>query len=142
MDAFIPSPKDLDLKTALKDWRQSTAFVKFRPATIRNLGVRILMTDVVLNRIVDCAHFGKLTAVEQLLKETTWPKERVQEFGQTIITLISDHHPPAPVNTAPSVEGETQPKRSIVRCSACGLVGHNSELAGHFFPELRLTTLI
>jgi hypothetical protein len=135
MDVLNPTPKDLALKTALKDWRQSTAFLKFRPATIRNLGVRILMTDVVLNRIVDCAHFGKLTAVEQLLKETTWPRERIQEFGETIITLINDHHPPAPANTALSVEGDAQPKRSIVRCSACGVVGHNSEFVGHFLID-------
>jgi hypothetical protein len=126
LGAFDSTSKHLTLKTALKDWRQSTALIKFHPATIRNLGVRILMTDVVLYRIADCAHYGKLATVDQFLKETTWPNERVQEYGQAIIALIREHYPLAAEIPA-AMEGDGQQKRSTVRCSACGVLGHNSE---------------
>ncbi|KAF8168693.1 P-loop containing nucleoside triphosphate hydrolase protein [Pholiota molesta] len=118
------STVDFDLKDALKEWRRRTAFHKFNASTVRTLGVRILMSDNILARIVDCAHAGKLTSIEDLSKESGLAKDRINEYGEELVKLILVYHPlPAPPT---AVTDNPTRKRAPPRCRACLNVGHNS----------------
>lgn len=35
----------------------------------------LFMTWVIIERIVDCTHFNKISTVKQLIKETCWTKD-------------------------------------------------------------------
>jgi hypothetical protein len=119
---FDMTPKDTGFKQALQNWREKTAVTKFRASTIRTLGVRIFMSEQVLTRIVECAHYNKILTVEDLSKETIWDKERVTQYGEEIVNMIFFHYPPAPV-----LEREESSTRKRVKCGACGAEGHISE---------------
>ncbi|KAF9471648.1 hypothetical protein BDN70DRAFT_887875 [Pholiota conissans] len=118
------STVDFDLKNALQEWRRRTALIKFNASTVRTLGVRILMSDNILARIVDCAHAGKLTSIEDLSKESGLTKDRINEYGDELVKLILVYHPlPAPPT---AVTDNPTRKRAPPRCRACLNVGHNS----------------
>ncbi|KAF8193661.1 hypothetical protein BJ912DRAFT_924339 [Pholiota molesta] len=121
---FTMSDADRNFKTDLQTWRRHVASAKFNGPTVRTLGVRILMPDQILDRIIDCAHAGKIVNVEQLAKESGWGKERLIEFGEDLIKMILKHYPPTP---APDVAGEgVKRKRAPARCSACHEIRHKS----------------
>ena len=130
--AFDMTPEDTKLKHAIQTWRHEKANLKFRAATVRTLGIRIFMSDEVLNRIVGCAHYGKISTVDDLFKETDWTRERVSDYGEDILSLIHQHHPP--VTETPS--SESSRKHAQVRCRACKEFGHNSMYNINYFLRL------
>jgi hypothetical protein len=122
--AFDMTSQDNELKQEIQNWRHEKAVSKFRATTIRTLGVHIFMSDQVISRIVGCAHYHKISTVDDLLKETDWTRERVSEYGEDLLSIIRRQHCPpasgAEVGTGPSR------KRAQVKCSACHEFGHNS----------------
>lgn len=74
------------------------------------------MCDEVLDRIVKCAHFKKIATVEDLKKETQWP--RATELGQSVVELVLAHCP------IPAPEPLTVVKTAVRTCSQCGGTGH------------------
>ena len=122
---YVMTSQDNDLKQALEHWRHEKALSKFRATTIQTLGVRIFMSNQVISRIVGCAHYHKITTVDDLLKETDWMRERVSEYGEDILSLICQHCPPA---AETEVDSRPSRKRAQVKCSACQEFGHNSTI--------------
>lgn len=85
---------DLTLRDALHQfWKQKT-LERFGRVTLKNHGPGLIMSDEVLTRIVDCAHWGRIHSGESLAKETKWT--RVDEYGEAILKLVRDHARPAP----------------------------------------------
>jgi hypothetical protein len=82
------------------------------------------MPDQILNRIVDCAHAGKISNIEQLAKESGWTKERLAEYGEDLVKMVLEHYPPSP--PPEPAEAGTKRKRAPARCSACHELGHKS----------------
>ncbi|KAF8158138.1 hypothetical protein B0H34DRAFT_443129 [Crassisporium funariophilum] len=82
------------------------------------------MSDQVITRIVGCAHYHKISTVDNLLKETDWTRERVSEYGEDILLLIRQHFPPPASGV--DVGTGTSRKHAPVKCSACQEFGHNS----------------
>jgi len=120
--AFDMTPQDTNLKHAIQNWRHEKALSKFWATTARTLGIQIFMSNQIINCIVGCAHYGKISTVDKLLKETDWTRERVSDYGEDILSLIHQHHPPA----SETEVGPSSHKRAQVRCSACKEFGHNS----------------
>ncbi|KAJ6618412.1 hypothetical protein B0H10DRAFT_1647899, partial [Mycena sp. CBHHK59/15] len=56
------------------------------PFSFRKHGGGAIMSDEVLDRIADCAHFHKIQTTADLLKETDW--YRVTEDGTQVLALI------------------------------------------------------
>lgn len=135
---FTMSGADYTFKKDLQDWRRRAAVTKFGTPRVRTLGVRILMPEPTLNRIVDCAHAGKILNKEQLLKESGWGKERVEEFAEDVIAMIHRHYPPAPVPASGADQETTGRKRAPGRCSACHETGHISASFTQFFSLLNV----
>lgn len=99
------------------------------------------MTDALLDRIVDCAHYSKITSIDQLERETKWP--HTQELGSHVLAFIQIHFPelvlissrpstPEPqsnrLNNILNTPTRRRQKKKAVpttrKCGACELVGH------------------
>jgi len=126
---FDMTATDYNFQAALFDWRDESAPRKFSAAIIEDIGSHIFMSDEIINRIIKCAHVGKLSSLSDLHKETKWRKEWVQEFGESILALARQFYPPQPARPmdSPSNDtGATSRKRGPFKCSACGNLGHTS----------------
>lgn len=62
--------RNVDFKTALRQWRDSQALSKLGWALFDQFGGIAFMSDVILQRIVDCVHVGKITTLEALKRES------------------------------------------------------------------------
>ncbi|KAJ6562922.1 hypothetical protein B0H10DRAFT_2116636, partial [Mycena sp. CBHHK59/15] len=135
--AFKARPVDMALKNDLHLFRKERTIAVISRASFRNHGAGAIMSDEVLDRIVECAHFGKIQTTADLVKETHW--HRAAEDGAKILALIGQHHPiPVPPLTAPfnsplrattisnipvpTMPGPSTPKNR--KCRKCGLFGH------------------
>ncbi|KAJ7254282.1 P-loop containing nucleoside triphosphate hydrolase protein [Mycena rebaudengoi] len=133
--AFEAEPADTALRAALNLFRKERTIEILGRASYRIHGAGAIMSDEVLYRIVDCAHFGKIQTTADLLKETNW--HRTTDDGAKVLALITLHRPlPPPISiptTSPlraatisnNVAATSAPKKRN-KCSKCGLEGHIS----------------
>ena len=138
---YAMTPNDFKLHTALQDWRDEKTEKEFGRAHLLDLGGTLVMPNAVLDRIVDCAHHFKIDTKEDLARETRWDES--EAWGVEIVQLIRYHIPkPQPrslttlapiqpassdhdIASAPAPVGRGK-ERAKQKCSACGLLGHNS----------------
>lgn len=140
---FETTSGDRDLRTALREWRDAQALIKYGSSTCRTYGSKLLMSDEIVSRIVECAHAHKLGTLANLRKETHWRNDFVDEYGPSILALVQAHHPisapSVPSEPSTSLPGEAAPTSGVVpsapaanrkrrppTCSRCRQVGHNS----------------
>ncbi|KAF7353121.1 p-loop containing nucleoside triphosphate hydrolase protein [Mycena sanguinolenta] len=113
--AYEADVVDMSLRDELHQFRREATVKKFSRAVLRDNGPGIIMSNEVLQRIVDCAHFHKIESQEQLKRETRWAG--AAEFGDEVLSLIAKHRP-KPISTpdplAPCSEnaGDTASVRS------------------------------
>ncbi|KAJ6570683.1 P-loop containing nucleoside triphosphate hydrolase protein [Mycena sp. CBHHK59/15] len=118
---------DMDLRDALHQFRRTATETKFSRAVLKNSGPGLVMSNEVLQRIVDCAHVYKIQSIEQLARETRWAG--ATEFGFEVVALINEHRPvPTPpillTSTPLSVRDENTPSTNSRKCSKCKATGH------------------
>ena len=132
---FTMTTTDHKLQAALYDWRDDTAPLKFSAAMIEDIGSHLFISDEIIDRIVKCAHVGKLSSVSDLHKETRWRRELANEFGDALLRVVRQFYPPpppqapAPSNSGSGTSQDSAPssrKRALYKCSACGNPGHTS----------------
>jgi hypothetical protein len=124
--------RDMDLATALHEFRRQKTIEKFGRASLRNHGPGAIMGNDILDRIVDCAHAGRISSKEELRKETRWAG--VNDYGDEVLSLIQAHCPlpPRPLpsdsqlclnNYPTNISGAV---RQVQRrhCNACGAIDH------------------
>lgn len=146
----------MNLQRALWDWRDQTAKFEFPPGVFSEYGANLLMADDILQRIVDCAHAGKISTIDDLQKQTRWKPSSAAKHGEQLLSIIIKHRPaPNPHSaaltnptrypgTVPQTGGNAQigttrdnaqtntlgtRRRAPPRCTACGQMGHISMLA-------------
>lgn len=122
----------MSLRNALHEFRRAATTKKFSRAVLKNSGPGVVMSNEVLQRIVDCAHWHKIESPEQLEKETRWAG--AAEFGEEVIILINEHCPrpaaPDDDTSAPlGVHNENQATSSTAakksrKCSKCDAADH------------------
>ncbi|KAJ7733400.1 P-loop containing nucleoside triphosphate hydrolase protein [Mycena maculata] len=125
---------DMKLRDVLHAFRRTATTTKFGRVVLKNSGPGVVMSNEVLQRIVDCAHFHKIQSTEQLARETRWAG--AGEFGEAVVALIKEHRPAleepqaALLTTAPLGSHTTNIETSIGRsvqlrkCSKCHSAGH------------------
>ncbi|KAF7338859.1 p-loop containing nucleoside triphosphate hydrolase protein [Mycena sanguinolenta] len=124
---------DMNLRDALHAFRRAATITKYSRAVLRDSGPGVVMSNEILERIVDCAHHFKIQSVEQLTRETRWAF--ASEFGMAVVDLIKEHRPwpeppPAPETSTPLAprnnNDETPTGRSIQvrKCSKCQASDH------------------
>lgn len=117
MKQYDAADHDRKLFLELEKWRDERAIEALGCANFEEWGAEMFMSDETLQRLVDCAHVGKLQTVEAIHRETRWRKDHTVKFGTSLLEIIT--------MCAPAL---SLPVKSTARnCSACGNPGHNSK---------------
>lgn len=96
---YKTSEKEAALKTALRAWQneeceKSSQFHDnefFRP--------QLLMTDIVLQRIIDLAHYVKLPNISALAAQTHW--HYTKQYSGALLAIINKYCPQTPSEANP-----------------------------------------
>ncbi|KAF9235830.1 hypothetical protein BU15DRAFT_77554 [Melanogaster broomeanus] len=96
---------DYNLDEALQDWREDKTAAVFGWAALNDLGPSLIMTNALLDRIIDCAHHHKIHTIQDLRKETSWMD--IEKYGEEVVAIIRQHAAPlpSPFNTVPLRSG-------------------------------------
>ncbi|KAG1888914.1 uncharacterized protein F5891DRAFT_966066 [Suillus fuscotomentosus] len=126
---------------ALEDWRDQKTVEIYGRSHLIDLGPTVVMGDMVLDRIVDCAHFQKIKVAKDLRKETHWSVN--DDLAKEVIAIIHCIIPISLYTTAPlqqcplstivhapnsrlvASNGPPADVKKVQKCSACGQTGHN-----------------
>ncbi|KAI6037239.1 hypothetical protein BKA83DRAFT_4041397, partial [Pisolithus microcarpus] len=130
---YTKDKKDYKLEEVLLDWHKDKTVAIYRWACLNDHGA-IVMTNTMLNRIIDCVHHQKILTCQDLKRETGWMNS--DRFGDEVVKLIQQHAMPTAsllVSTplrhrgaAIDTELADGPLSLSFRCSACGQEGHNA----------------
>jgi len=85
--------KEQDLRAGLIEWRN----VKMVEEDLDGdtfFGPQLIMSNKILDRIIDLAHYAKLTTPASILEQTGWCYSL--DYGSQIIELIQAYFPPPP----------------------------------------------
>lgn len=82
------------LSQALNAWRQKATVDKYGLAVFRDVGSSLVLNDRLLERLVDCAHHGKIRTLQDLQREVDW--SLVDELGPEVVRIIAEVNPPRP----------------------------------------------
>lgn len=132
---YKSEPRDLQLMDALDDFREQETVKEFGKITLRTTGPSLIMSNEILKRLVDCAHYFKIKNKGDLVHETRW--SRAEKYSEKILALIQSHSPPPPppaplegVALTPTT-GKPAKGSGLSRCGACGELGHISKSRIH-----------
>ncbi|KAG6908159.1 hypothetical protein DXG01_005920 [Tephrocybe rancida] len=125
-----------NLKTALFNWRKTTATAQLGPLAVRQYGAKPFISDQIVDRLVLCARAHKLPTVSCISKEAEWRKDWATTHGTSLLSLVLSHFPPPTTTQSPAqptdatpATGDTVPKKRTMGCSRCKEAG--VEFTGH-----------
>ena len=146
---YTRGPPEMSLRAALIDMRCELAAEIFGPHSF--LTPQCIMSTKLLDRVVDLAHYQKITNITSLHEQVTWGY--LDTHGTIILRLINQFYPPptnpsplnplslnsSPFTTAP-LQSHAQPTASSSsdrlsfdvavpkkrNCKNCGIPGHYS----------------
>ncbi|KAJ7731383.1 hypothetical protein B0H16DRAFT_1772954 [Mycena metata] len=143
---YKAGPADLALRHALHLLRKERTKEVLGAFSFRKHGAGAIMSDEVLDRIADCAHFHKIKTMADLVKETHW--HRAADDGAKVLALISEHIPipppppsiptPTPLragtssNTASPAALTTPKNRTCGKCRQPGHIGVSCLATVHY----------
>jgi hypothetical protein len=81
-------PKEHELCELLEDWREEKMAEKYGCSYLIDIGPSIIMSDLILDRLVNCTHHEKIKTIENFHKETHWPA--TDKYGPEVLAII--HH--------------------------------------------------
>ncbi|KAI9437122.1 P-loop containing nucleoside triphosphate hydrolase protein [Lactarius psammicola] len=156
---YTATELDHKLKESLCDWRHRQLQTLGVTTGDDMFGPQLIMTDEVLECIVDLAHFGQVDDLETLQSQVSW--RYCDRWGPQIFDIIKTHAPPVatssreslqPAENLPGPSTGLQPSapsggvgampsgskprtRSRYRCGSCGSTTHIGKL---FLPNTPL----
>jgi hypothetical protein len=108
--AAAPTDTSRKLQMALFDWRDQNACLIFTSAVLTDMGSYIFLSDQIISTIVECARADRIGTVALLYKETRWRKPWMDEFGESILSVVRSFYPPTlPTATAADSEALREP---------------------------------
>jgi hypothetical protein len=90
--------KEYELREALEDWREEKTAEIYGRSYLIDIGPAIVMGNLVLERLVNCAHHAKINSVNDIRKETHWTN--TQTFGSEVLSIILRIIPAVPLSQA------------------------------------------
>ena len=87
-------PIDMDLHQALHQFRKDCMSTKYGAAMLKDLGPSLILSNEILQRIIDAAHAGRIATVGDIKREVKW--SRVDEFGEDVVRIVLAHPTPLP----------------------------------------------
>jgi hypothetical protein len=128
LDPYEVTDDDRCLKKLLLDWRVDEAKRVMGAAAVKEYGPWPFMPNEVLNRLVDCSHYNKITSLTALRVETQWLEKWVTRCGDRLMAILEPFNRPPPAPNTNSTLASHK-KLHTVTCSACGNVGHKKNNA-------------
>lgn len=133
----------MTLQDALDAWCVMKTAAVFGQAHLRDIGPCLIMSNTMLERIVNCTHYHKISNTQDLKREAGWADSG--KYGNDVLDLIKTHGPklsspfsvtPLRPSTSshvnvpvPSSSSTTScsvvAQRRRNKCGACGQEGHN-----------------
>ncbi|KAH8982246.1 hypothetical protein EDB86DRAFT_372749 [Lactarius hatsudake] len=99
---------DVRLKIALQDWRRNQYLSTVGYEDM--YGPQLIMTDDILERFVELAHFEEVSDLASIHVQVSW--RYIDRWGAQVLDIIKTHIPPGP----PSLQSaENLPGPSAVR---------------------------
>lgn len=96
MKKYEATEHDHELHSKLIEWREEKAQEALGDAAYDEWGSGMFMADQTVQRLVDCAHVGKLPSVEAIFWETRWRKDLVAQFGASLLEIVTSSTPSKP----------------------------------------------
>jgi hypothetical protein len=100
---YTPSARHSIVKEALYTWRQQQALEHLGEGMVRRLGAHLLMSEEVIERLLACWTYGKISDVSHLRKETIWAQEWISLCGQSVVDLLAKYQPRETTIPSPSI---------------------------------------
>ncbi|THH13848.1 hypothetical protein EW146_g6414 [Bondarzewia mesenterica] len=130
---YKATPIDMDLRGALHEFWKERMQTKHGAALLKNLGLAMIMSNDILQRIVDAVHAGRITSIGDL-KPHTPPTPPIlnpraaapRQLGPAQSNVPSRNTALLPALPSGAAQAKTRRQTS---CSTCGVVGHNSLIA-------------
>jgi len=91
---YTKDKHDFQLINALSGWRETKTADVYGWPSLNDLGPSLVMPNVILDRIIDCAHHRKILNVQDLRRETGWSDAEM--FGDEVIAVIMQYAAPLP----------------------------------------------
>ncbi|KAH9839264.1 P-loop containing nucleoside triphosphate hydrolase protein [Rhodofomes roseus] len=133
--------QERDLRNALLKWSDDETESIYGPTVLNIYAGSLFLPLDMLDRIVDCAHAGKLSSREDFKREIVSAKDWAERYMDKVLEIIRGIYPqpadpepippPAPqagdlADNAPQPEATRRKKARTYVCSRCGQPGHNS----------------
>ncbi|KAI6111299.1 hypothetical protein F5141DRAFT_1063610 [Pisolithus sp. B1] len=83
---YNPMQHDHMLQNTLDEWREQTMLAVYGWHHLNDIGLSIVMCNAMLECIVNCAHHHKISSIQDLRREMTWPD--VDQHGGEVLSLI------------------------------------------------------
>lgn len=107
---YEPVSSDKELYEALDAWRRSKTVDVYGRSALRDIGTCLVLPNPILDQIIDCAHFRKITRPEDLRREADW--SQADRYGAEVVKIIEEHPPPPPLDQ-PSTRSSQQVNRRV-----------------------------
>jgi hypothetical protein len=72
---YLTGAQHKTFQEALYDWCDARAVQELGQDVVDELGPKLLMSEDVMSRIVNCWNFQKITNISDLCRQTTWANE-------------------------------------------------------------------
>ncbi|KAM6504358.1 P-loop containing nucleoside triphosphate hydrolase protein [Amanita muscaria] len=129
--------RDKALEYDLEVWRRKKTEEKYGLACLKHEGPGLVMAVSIRERIVKCAHFGKIKTIANLERETKWFGS--SKFSSEIINIVEKHYPQGLVSerfipSTPFFSQSETPLLSQAQVPVQGLVPQISPLTAQLPP--------
>lgn len=83
---------DAALYKSLDDWRHDTTVRVYGEGNLRDYGTALVLPTPILERILVCAHYGKIKTADDLKREASWGQ--ATQYGSEVVAIINQVYPP------------------------------------------------
>jgi hypothetical protein len=91
--SYTRSPQHFVFKEKTYKWRREQATVHRGKGLVHWLGAQLLMPDQVIERVIVCWTFGKISHISHLWRETSWSQQWVNICSDSLLALLASHSP-------------------------------------------------
>ncbi|OCH86294.1 hypothetical protein OBBRIDRAFT_247931 [Obba rivulosa] len=86
--AYTPADAGSELRTLLLKRRGEETAKKFGHTLFVKYGGHLLLQEITLQRIIDCAQAGRLETRDRLQKEISWESNWLDKFGESLLEVV------------------------------------------------------
>ena len=83
---YEPDTSALNLYDLLTTWRAEEYRKRYRGNVF--MGLAMVMSDEIIQRLVDVAHAGKLMTVDDIIDQTGWTVSSARRYGPEILDIV------------------------------------------------------